>query len=477
MSKYTLPLVYLTSFLFLFGETLQPAPRIAIYESIICQHHYASSPGGPHDCKTAPVQEELAFLGGIERLSVIIPSILAIPFAALADRCGHSSILALAVFGVFLEDAWPFVVCWFPHVLPIRLIWLHFVFSCVGGGFTVVVSLLHVIIARVVDAEARTGIFFRARAAGVAASILGYAGSGVLMRRGAFLPWGVGLASLLLGTVTAALIPRTSVEGSSKSDHDDGGGGSWSVVSSLLAMKRMALFLVGNKQMLAMLLLVFVCQLGFDSVPLMLAMYISKRFGWTFSDVSRPTGHSEQKKLITIQASFLSSLEMGVEFVALAFILPALTSNLPTTFQRATTFAKDKLLAQASLVLVAIGTLCLGLAPVVGVAIAGIVVLALGSGQDSLTRSMATEMVRADDISATYSAITMLRAIGGSISGPVYAWLYTVGLRQQREVWLGLPYLVAGALFVVATLMLVAMWNPNQDDGAADDEVREPLLA
>jgi MFS family permease len=282
---HTIPLIYLTSFLFLFGETLQPAPRLSIYESIICSSHYGSP--GAHDCKIAPVQQELAFLGGIERLSVIVPSIFAIPFAALADRYGHSFILAVAIFGVLLEDGWPFVVCWFPDVFPIRLIWLHFLFSCVGGGFTVVVTLLHVIIADVVSAEERTRMFFRARAAGVGASILGYAASGVLMRVNDFLPWAVGLGSLVLGTATAAAIPRTTVREEGKSAEDDKEAESWSVRSSVEALKGIASLLVGNKQVLAMLLLVFVCQLGFDSVPLMLAIYISKRFGWTFANVSR----------------------------------------------------------------------------------------------------------------------------------------------------------------------------------------------
>lgn len=297
-TKYTIPLVYLTSFLFLFGETLQPAPRIAIYESIVCQQYYASP--GPHDCKIADVQQELAFLGGIERLSIIIPSILAIPFAVLADRYGHSLVLAIAVFGVFLEDGWPFLVCWFPDVFPIRLIWLHFLFSCVGGGFTVIITLLHVIIADVVSAEERTRMFFRARAAGVAASILGYAASGFMMKVGAFLPWGVGLVCLVLGTITSALIPKVTVQDHSASPDADKPTEIWNVASSIRALRNVALLLVGNKQVLAMLVLVFFCQLGYDSVPLMLAIYISKRFSWEFSDVSHFVVRSEDFVLLII---------------------------------------------------------------------------------------------------------------------------------------------------------------------------------
>lgn len=178
------------------------------------------------------------------------------------------------------------------------------------------------------------------------------------------------------------------------------------------------------------------------------------------------------------QASFLSSLEMGVEFLALALVLPMLTSSLPASFQKATPFAKDRVLAWWSLVTLAVGMFSLGFAPVVGVAIAGIVILALGSGQDSLTRSMATELVSTSEISTLYSAVTMLRAFGGSISGPFYAWLYAAGLKHAVDIWLGLPYLVSGSLFIVAATLLVFVRNSKEVEvDTADQADREPLLA
>lgn len=87
----------------------------------------------------------------------------------------------------------------------------------------------------------------------------------------------------------------------------------------------------------------------------------------------------------------------------------------------------------------------------------------MGAGQDSLLRSLATEMVPAQKISMIYSAITMLRAIGGSISGPIYAWLYTVGLQKQYDAWLGLPYVVAGGLFLIALALLTSLTVPERD--------------
>ena len=70
------------------------------------------------------------------------------------------------------------------------------------------------------------------------------------------------------------------------------------------------------------------------------------------------------------QASFLNSLEMGVELLMLILILPFLTRILPS-FQRLSPSIKDKYIAEWSLVALAVGQLCLGFAPVVAVAILG----------------------------------------------------------------------------------------------------------
>jgi len=290
--RYTIPLIYLTSFLFLFGESIQPAPRIAIYESVVCHQHYANHPSQLADCKIAAVQEELSLLIGIERLSIIVPSILAIPFAALADRVGHSLILSVAILGVFLEDLFPLIITWFDNVFPIRLIWLHFVFSLVGGGFTVVVTLLHVIVAHIVEEEERTTVFFRIRAAGAGASVLGYAASGAIMKVNSWLPWAIGLVSLVVATVTARLVPITMAQKYDETevpvDHvvDCEGYLRTGLSSTARMLERITKLVIGDKRIPMILLLVFLCQLGFDAVPLMLAIYISKRFGWDFSDVS-----------------------------------------------------------------------------------------------------------------------------------------------------------------------------------------------
>ncbi|KAH7385860.1 major facilitator superfamily domain-containing protein [Pyrenochaeta sp. MPI-SDFR-AT-0127] len=467
LRKHTIPLVYITSFLFLFGESIQPAPRIAIYESVVCHRYHADNETPSVDCKVLAVQEELSLLIGIERLLIIIPSILVIPFAMLADRVGHSHILSLAILGVFLEDFFPLVITWFQDIFPIRLIWLHFMFCFVGGGFTVVITLLHVIVAQVAGEEQRTKVFFRMRAAGVGASVLGYASSGAMMRFDNWLPWIVGLASLVMATVIARMIPVTKAEAVDESERSTTFDGSRfdslnaKIGSAARILKRASKLLRGNRQVTPMLALVFLCQLGFDAVPLMLAIYISKRFSWGFSD-----------------ASFLNSLEMLVEFMVLLVLLPHLTNPLPSSIQALRAFKRDQHFAKWSIAALVIGSLVLGLAPVASIAVTGLVILAMGTGQDSLLRSMATDLAPKSELSIIYSAITIMRAIGGSISGPIYAGLYATGMRQG---YLGLPFIASGVFFGAALVLCMIVTDTegkHAEVGSAEDrDLVEPLLS
>lgn len=72
--RYALVLLCLCIFLLVFGETMQPAPRTQIYETIICDTLLPSDDKDPGRCKADIVQEELVFLKGTERLLGAFPS-------------------------------------------------------------------------------------------------------------------------------------------------------------------------------------------------------------------------------------------------------------------------------------------------------------------------------------------------------------------------------------------------------------------
>lgn len=169
---------------------------------------------------------------------------------------------------------------------------------------------------------------------------------------------------------------------------------------------------------------------------------------------------------------------MLIEFLTLVVLLPLLASYLPQSFRLLRSFRKDQRIAQWSIVVLAIGSVCLGIAPRISIAVLGIVIFALGSGQDSLLRSMATDLGSSSDVSTIYSAITMMRALGGSSSGPIYAGLYGAGLRRDRP---GLPFVFAGFFFVIALLLSTAITHTKTVENrsvltTADNEV-EPLLS
>lgn len=62
---------------------------------------------------------------------------------------------------------------------------------------------------------------------------------------------------------------------------------------------------------------------------------------------------------------------MTVELLTLVVLIPLIAKVLPTKFQRLSSSMKDKYIAEWSLCALAAGQFCLGLAPVIAIAILG----------------------------------------------------------------------------------------------------------
>lgn len=68
-------------------------------------------------------------------------------------RIGRKTIFLLTIVGMVLMDLWLIAVVWF--TLPIRLIWLGTVFQIIGGGNTVLGSMLYAMISDVASDDDR----------------------------------------------------------------------------------------------------------------------------------------------------------------------------------------------------------------------------------------------------------------------------------------------------------------------------------
>lgn len=135
---------------------------------------------------------------------------------------------------------------------------------------------------------------------------------------------------------------------------------------------------------------------------------------------------------------------------------------------------RDHRLSQGSGLVSIIGFLAIGLAPVPALLICGLVILSLGSAFLITARSLVTGLVPPDHVGTLYSAIAISQSLGILIAGPLFAYLFRIGLHLGGA-WMGLPFLQAGLFYVIATL---AMWCIRVPRATQDEnEEAEPLLS
>jgi MFS family permease len=88
-----------------------------------------------------------------------------------------------------------------------------------------------------------------------------------------------------------------------------------------------------------------------------------------------------------------------------------------------------------------------------GSVIFGLVVSACGCGYDVTARSLVALVIQPEALGTVYAAITVMSSIGMVIAGPMMAATFRWGMRLgDGNFWLGMPFLVAAALYALAVL-------------------------
>lgn len=181
----------------------------------------------------------------------------------------------------------------------------------------------------------------------------------------------------------------------------------------------------------------------------LLLQYSSARYDWSIA-----------------YASLYLSLRGVMTLFTFAVLMPTVYSGLSRVSHMSST-TKDRLMSQASGALSVLGFFVTAVAATPFVYTVGIVLMSLGSAFIVTTRSLATALVQSDQIARLYSAAAVVQSIGALLSGPLFAKLFAVGLRDRC---MGLPFIIAGVLFGLATLA-VTFLRP-----LAGREETEPLL-
>jgi len=312
----------------------------------------------------------------------------------------------------------------------------------------------------VTSPESRTTVFFRVHAAMMVAGILAPISASYLLGYSVWLPWVLGELLIFVSISLTLLLPNRKDEPDSEvycndairiHARENGDLGAMHkgvsikerIFASIQNLKSAAGFLAANVQVLLLIFMAVLSQLGNDSLALLLLIYVPERYHWSFA-----------------KAGYLWSLGAGVQLLLLIFLLP-FTGHVLLKYLHFSSHDKDRIFVLASSAVMAIGALCLGLAPEIGPAIIGIILMSFGAGLLALVRSLVTLHVSSENISVVYATMSMMIVVTAAVGGPLFNETYAAGLGLGK-MWYGLPFLMAAG-FLALNFVLALFIREKHD--------------
>lgn len=488
-----------TSFLILFAiaDLLRWVSTTRLLELGICREYYLSHPSPSihviglstvapgtlslEDCTLPPIQSRLATLRGtLSSLEAFLSLVFTLPYGLLIiprlvrlgrhgqghGLGGGERLLAgINVVGYLLSCAWLMLVCSYnPSIFTINAtIWAPVVRVLVGGGAPLLSSLVYAIAAGAVPKQKRASVFMVFVGAQLGAGVVGLWSAAAMLDRGWEMgamgmnfPLGVGCL-VVLGCMPAAAPGGKKGEEESEStcggsgeggdsDGVDGGEGddskhvtassSLSVSSLLFSVKHstavMSQLLTNDRRVLVLLATIPIAKC-INPVEELMVQYIPRRFDISLASASR-----------SLTISTFESL------LLLLFILPFFKSAAQTRFQLSSTKV-DLYIVQCGFLLQGLGCAIMAISPTLVVFILGLMVLALGCSTRAALQSLLTDLVgKTEHITALYTVIAVGDGIGSAAGALLLNRALAIGISWDEKKYIGLPFVVAAALFCVA---------------------------
>jgi hypothetical protein len=135
-----------------------------------------------------------------------------------------------------------------------------------------------------------------------------------------------------------------------------------------------------------------------------------------------------------------------MNFTALLLILPALSKALDRFLPP---IRRDLRISLGSVLTIAAGYVLMALAASPTVFAVGLSISSLGVGFFPALRSVATALVDEAEIGLLGTTIALMEGLGAIIAGPMMAGTFKFSM-TLHGVWLGLPYMTATALVLIA---------------------------
>ncbi|KAH7305243.1 major facilitator superfamily domain-containing protein [Stachybotrys elegans] len=425
-------------------------PLTRVYESIICYHYWAAvDPGRFPDevpealCKGAPVQEELAIVKGYEMLFMSLPGmLLALPYGYLADRIGRKPVLMLSALGLAASLSCILLICHFPQLVPLRMVWAAWLLTVCGGGASVVISLTFSMLTDLTTERERATVFLRlAVAILIGQAVAAPLASAMMEKLGTTLPilvaYSIGLASCFLTVFTT----ETS-EMRSKTEDDDTEEGivmDAEITGWIAKLTDKLTLVLKSLSIVALISSFFVNAVG-TSANNIIVQYASKRFDLSISQA----GNFLTIRAVATIFAFLVLIPLGSRLLGRWFGIQGSVRDLWVT--------------RATVLFIPVGFFLIAAGQSQGMVAGGMVLTAMGSGYSNLMRSVATGIVHPSRIAQLHGVITTVETSAQLVSGPCLAKAFSTGLRDGC---IGLPFYLGAILTALGSTLVWVIRIPE----------------
>ncbi|KAK8851899.1 major facilitator superfamily transporter [Apiospora arundinis] len=444
-------------------------PMTRLVEDAVCHKHYEQMQrvDGPIDeslCKLDSIQERVAYIFAMyEFIQSICGFTAAFPWGIAADRIGRKMVVGLAITGMGLACLWIMMVLAWYTVIPLWVLLLAGGFHFVGGGNAMISASLLSMVSDVIPEERRAVSFMRFHVAAILGNLVSPALCSIMMAQTG--PWPcmwVSLALLFGGTAAFMFIPETGKHKQQDAQEEASGHpvGFKAHVAHIYDRLLESLSIVKSPSVILLLLTCTVSIPTIVAILQFLVQFISKRYHMSIGD----TGY--------VQTAY-GIAQVFQSLLVLPYISKVLVSDsTPWPFKMKDEKTRDLWLARYSYGALVLGFLWMGAATSLASFVVGLFVLSLGSGFNSITRSLMSLYVDPEHRSRLFSLVGMAEVVGSMYGPPMLAGLFALGMRLGGA-WIGLPYWgMAGlCLLVIGALVFVRV---PRDRRSEDDETAVP---
>ncbi|KAF2270846.1 hypothetical protein CC78DRAFT_573203 [Lojkania enalia] len=495
------------------ATNLYKLPLNRVIEKRLCEEHYSRHEPGKINpdgsipeklCKIDDVQRQLGWLQGImETTFVVCDFLVTIPFSFVAEKFGIKVVLWCNLVPLIVMPLWALVVGNFPHILPTRAIIASPFWALLGGEcvfnsaiFTLTSSLAQEYVQRsdykIIERATQSAYilnsasyFSYVNSISYVVAFIGPSLASFTMNRNLWLPFWISIALLIMGIPIIKMLPEANkamplpIPRSEDNDADEAGPllaerspspsryynafeTPKSAFQDILQVARKLIRLITGRRNFQILLLSFFLTALASSDTKLLVQYISKRYDWTFAQVSPVTTlriRQQNPTTSETQAGYLLSAKALVNIFLLAIIVPRLIRTTITSKPvHGSEVRLNYLAAESSIAISVLGALIIALASKFWMLLAALIIYALGSALPVFTMSLVKSPLIAltDSEIQDFSIVMLTKTLGSLVGAPLMAFLWVRGI-GVGELGLGLPFFVSAVVYLLAAFVVARL--------------------